>query len=338
MAHQFESGVFFHGQPAWHGLGTVLDGTQPARQAFATANADWQVDGLPIFDAAGQPIDGYQAITRGDTGSVLSVQRSTYTIVQNEQLIRLAEALREDAIMDAVVVLAEGRKVAFTARVVGAEAEALKGDPVHQYLVGTTSHDGSVAFQALFSPVRVVCANTLSAALGQAQAAERKGKGKRFAIRHTTNANALIERLPEIIDMKRQQFTASIAELQQMAATPCTDKQFSAYCAAVFADQLAGTVNDRRGDASTARPKTISDLPAWDSLANKFAGDAIGSDIPGVKGTMWAAYNAVTEYFTHDAGRTLDETEAARKRLESLWWGSAANSITKAHTLALAAV
>ena len=138
--------------------------------------------------------------------------------------------------------------------------------------------------------------------------------------------------------MKRQQFTASIAELQQMAATPCTDQQFRNYCAAVFADQLAGTVNDRRGDASSARPKTISDLPAWDSLANKFAGDAIGSDIPGVKGTMWAAYNAVTEYFTHDAGRTLDETEAARKRLESLWWGSAANSITKAHTLALAAV
>jgi len=334
MAHQFQSGAFFNGQAAWHKLGTVLDGTLPAREAFRLAEADWELLSTPIFDPAGQPIEGYQAITRGDNGEVLSVQKDSYAIVQNEQLIKLAEALHEDASMDAVVVLQEGRKVAFTARINNAEAEVVKNDPIHQYFVGTTSHDGTIAFQALFSPIRVVCMNTLSATLRHA---DRSAPNKRLSIRHTTNANALIDRLPEIISFKRQQFTATVEELQAMAAKPCTSAQFKQYCEQVFADQLAGLVNDKRGDKASARPKTLQDLPQWDSLANKFAGEGIGFDIKGVKGTMWGAYNTVTEFLTHEAGRgAQDNTDTARRRLESLYWGTAAATITRAHSLALA--
>jgi phage/plasmid-like protein (TIGR03299 family) len=337
MAHQFSSGVFFNSQPAWHKLGTVLDGTLPAREAFSIANADWDVLSTPIFDPAGQPISGYQAITRGDNGKVLSVQKDSYTIVQNEQLIKLAEALHEDASMDAVVVLNEGRKVAFTARIKNAEAEVIKGDEICQYLIGCTSHDGSISFQTIFSPIRVVCQNTLSATLNHADRQDAAGKRKRMSIRHTTNCNALIERLPEIIDFKRQQFTATIEELQAMASKPCSSTQFQLYCSQVFADQLAGTINDKRGDKSTARPKTLQDLPAWDSIAAKFHGEGVGFDIKGVEGTMWGAYNAITEHLTHDAGRaTSDTVETARKRLESLYWGTGAATLAKAHALALA--
>jgi phage/plasmid-like protein (TIGR03299 family) len=314
MSHQFTSGAFFHGQAAWHKLGTVLDGTLPAREAFRMANADWQVKASPIFTSDMLEIPGHKAITRADNGTVLSIQKDSYSIVQNEQLIRIAEALHEDATMDAVVVLAEGRRVAFTAKVNNAEGEVVKGDTIHQYLVGCTSHDGTVAFQIMFSPVRVVCQNTLSAALGRAAAGS---KAKKFAIRHTTNANTLISKLPQLIDMQRQQFTGGMEELKAMANKPCT-------------------TNDKRGDTTTARPKKLEDLAAWDSVANKFAGEGIGFNIPGVEGTMWGAYQAITEYFTHDAGRTKDSTEAARQRLESLYWGSAGATITRAHALALA--
>jgi phage/plasmid-like protein (TIGR03299 family) len=336
MAHQFSSGAFFHGQAAWHKLGHVVEGTMPAREAFALGEADWQVVSTPILDPTGQAIDGYQAITRGDNGKVLSVQKASYTIVQNEQLIRLAEALHEDAEMSAVCVLDEGRKVTFTAKINGAEGEVLKGDEICQYIVGATSHDGSISFQTLFTPVRVVCNNTLSAALGHADRTGATNKGKRISIRHTTNCNALIDRLPEIIDIKRQQFTAGLEELEAMAAKPCTSVQFKQYCEQVFADQLAGTVNAKRGDKTTARPKILTDLPAWDAVANKFAGDGIGFDIKGVQGTYWGAYNAITEYMTHEAGRG-DDLEAARRRLESMYWGNGATTIAKAHALALAA-
>jgi phage/plasmid-like protein (TIGR03299 family) len=168
MAHQFSSGVFCYNKPAWHRLGVVVDGTLSAREAFRMAKADFHVSGRPVFDADMQPIAGYQAITRIDTGRTLSVMTETYTPIQNDSLIRIAEALREDINIDAVCVLSDGRKVTFTAKIRGAEGDVVPGDPVQQYLVGCTSHDGSIPFQLLFSPIRVVCQNTLSAALGVA--------------------------------------------------------------------------------------------------------------------------------------------------------------------------
>jgi phage/plasmid-like protein (TIGR03299 family) len=319
MSHQFTSGAFFNGEAAWHKLGTVLDGTLPAREAFAIANADWEVLSLLFLIQLVCPL------------------LATKPSLGNEQLIKLAEALHEDASMDAVVVLNEGRKVAFTARINNAEGEVVKNDEINQYLIGCTSHDGSISFQTIFSPIRVVCQNTLSATLNHADRSDATGKNKRMSIRHTANCNALIERLPEIIDFKRQQFTHTLEELQVMASKPCSSVQFQQYCEKVFADQLAGTVNDKRGDKTTARAKTLQDLPAWNGIVAKFHGEGIGSTIKGVEGTMWGAYNAITEHLTHDAGRaTSDTVETARKRLESLYWGTGAATLAKAHALALA--
>ena len=120
-----------------------------------------------------------------------------------------------------------------------------------------------------------------------------------------------------------------------MAAIHCTETQFRSYTESVFAEQLRETVNDKRGDRSTARARQVEDLPAWECHAHKFNGRAIGSDIPGVKGSYWVAYQALTEFLSHDAGRAKDPTEAARQRLESLYWGKGAQMSTRAHELAL---
>ena len=333
MAHQFSSGVFCYDKPAWHRLGVVVDGTLSAREAFRVANADFQVAGKPVFDADMQPIPGYQAITRMDTGKTLSVMTETYTPIQNESLIRIAEALHEDINMDAVCVLSDGRKVTFTARIRGAEGDVVPGDPVQQYLIDCTSHDGSIPFQLLFSPIRVVCQNTLSAALGMASSQRHRDKSIR--IRHTKNADSLIQRLPELVDVRRRQFIGGLDELRQMAATPCSMAQFREYISNVFADQLQGTINDVRGDKSTARPKVLQDLPAWSSVLQKFEGEAIGSDLPASRCTAWSAYQAVTEYMSHESGRAKDPTEATRQRLESIYWGNASDRIRTAHEHAL---
>ena len=333
MTHQFSSGVFLNNKPAWHRLGVVLNGTLPAREAFRLADADFHVAARPVFDADMHPIDGYQAITRLDTGKTLSVMTETYTPIQNESLIRIAEALHEDTSMDAVCVLADGKRVTFTAQIREAEREVVPGDPVQQYLIGCTSHDGSIPFQLLFSPIRVVCQNTLSAALGLANKVQKRDSSIR--IRHTKNADALIQRLPELVDIKRRQFLGGIEELRQMAATPCPMAQFRSYITDVFADQLSGTINAVRGDQSTARPKTLEDLPGWPSLVQKYEGDAIGADLRASAGTAWAAYQAVTEYLSHEAGRYKQADQAARQRFESLYWGKSADTIQRAHYLAL---
>lgn len=120
-----------------------------------------------------------------------------------------------------------------------------------------------------------------------------------------------------------------------MAATPCSMMQFRQYIHTVFADQLDGTVNDVRGDKSTARPKVLEDLSAWPSLQRKFEGDAIGYDLSASRGTIWSAYQAVTEYISHEGGRSKDQTEATRQRLESMYWGKNSELLEEAHKYAL---
>lgn len=333
MAHQFSSGVFCYNKPAWHRLGVVVDGTLSAREAFRVANADFHVAGRPVFDANMQPIPGYQAITRMDTGRTLSVMTETYTPIQNESLIRIAEALHEDINMDAVCVLSDGKKVTFTARIRGAEGDVVPGDPVQQYLIGCTSHDGSIPFQLLFSPIRVVCQNTLSAALGLAS--NQRHQDNSIRIRHTKNADSFIQRLPELVDVRRRQFIGGLDELRHMAATPCSMVQFRQYISKIFADQLQGMINDIRGNKSTARPKVLEDLPAWSSVFRKFEGETIGADLLASHGTAWSAYQAVTEYISHESGRAKDPTEATRQRLESIYWGLASDRLIAAHENAL---
>ena len=183
------------------------------------------------------------------------------------------------------------------------------------------------------SPIRVVCQNTLSAALGLASRPHQKDNSIR--IRHTKNAEALIQRLPELVDVRRRQFLDGLTELKQMALTPCSESQFRQYITEVFADQLNGSVNDVRGDHRTARPKILEDLPGWPSLLRKFQGGAIGSDLRASHGRAWAAYQAVTEYLSHESGRSKDPDLAVRQRFESLHWGKSAETIKTAHMKAV---
>ena len=112
--------------------------------------------------------------------------------------------------------------------------------------------------------------------------------------------------------------------------------QFRQYISNTFADQLQGMINDVRGDKRTARPKTVEDLPLWPSVLRMFEGRAVGSDLRGCQGTAWSAYQAITEYISHESGRAKDRTDSARRRFESLYWGQASTTIAKAHQEALA--
>lgn len=282
MPAEFTSGWFGNNEHAWHNQGIVTEEALPARDAFQTANALFEVEKrelqYPHFqepNIVGVKPAGVYGVVRTDTQDLLGVVSHAYEVVQNDSLLRMAEFIREEADMDSVIVLKNGSRIAFTATLRGATQEVLPGDKVFRRLVGYLGHDGKTGCGAIFTNVRVVCANTLAAALLS---------DNKTSICHKTGANSSFNKLITSIDTARQTFGHEVQSMKELAQTQCSIDNFRNFLEKVYAKDL----NDG---------KSIDDLKKTRQIIRNYNW-GFGSDIPGVSGTLWGALNAVTEFET----------------------------------------
>jgi hypothetical protein len=112
-----------------------------------------------------------------------------------------------------------------------------------------------------------------------------------------------------------------------MAKVDLSALAFDQYLATVFADDL-------QVDKATVRP--VTSLRNYDQLVANFE-TGVGATMPGVRGTAWGAYNAITEWTSHQRGKDND-LDAARKRLNNLWFGTGGKINQAAHQAALSLV
>tara|TARA_R100001530_G_scaffold24464_2_gene19828 strand:+ start:135 stop:1091 length:957 start_codon:yes stop_codon:yes gene_type:complete len=282
MPAEFTSGWFGNNENAWHNQGIVTEGTLPARDAFETANALFGVEKrelqYPVFkdpNIVGVEPAGVYGVVRTDTQDLLGIVSKAYEVVQNDSLLRMAEFIREEADMDSVVVLKNGARLAFTATLRGATKEVVPGDKVFRRLVGYLGHDGKTGCGAIFTNVRVVCANTLAAALSS---------DNKTSIIHKTGANTSFDKLIISIDTARQTFGQEIQSMKELAQTECSIDNFRYFLEKVYEKDLKDS-------------KSIDDLKKTQQIIRSYNW-GFGTDIPGVSGTLWGALNAVTEFET----------------------------------------
>ena len=317
MSHDFTSGIMMNGKAAWHGLGEVVEGTLPARDAFERAGALFPVGLLKVcavdeINDQTIPMDDRRAIGRPDTKQVLGIASDHYKPIQNETLLRFAEAIREEVDMDTVVVLRGGAKVAFTAKLRGSKHEVVPGDIVHRNIVGYLGHDGKTSFGGMFTDIRVVCQNTLGFAQSDANR-----HGKQFTIRHSANDVAQIDRVLSNIDMARQSFAEVVDEYREMQEHKMNFDLYRHWLAKVY--EMPG----KKGLPIESQPRK------WEKLRHAWEWQ-IGKNIPGVADTVYAGLNAVTEV----ESSTLTEG-SGRRRTHSALFGNGANIIKKARLTAL---
>lgn len=225
MSHEFDSGWL--NQPAWHGLGKVrgqmgpggeiMPDRQPAdmKELRRWAGLEWEPAEVPLyvcttgscapdmdmeFPANFKQIEGWQAITRSDTGRFLSCARDSRGIITNSEHLEFAEAVMGQIAdggveTEALISLKGGAQVVFVCRLT--DAFKIPGDPSphHTYATFGNAHDGSAAFTAFPSNIRVVCMNTWSAA--KAGAEDLFGQG--IVIRHTRSASERVEQAKRIL-------------------------------------------------------------------------------------------------------------------------------------------
>ncbi len=154
------------------------------------------------------PVKRFRANLREDTGEVLGIASDEYEVVDNRDAFGFLDALIGSELQfETPGSLCGGRRVWCLARL--PEYVELGGDPSATYIYVANSHDGSMAVTAAVTPIRIVCAKTLGAALRNA---ERGASAQRtFRFRHTGHLQTKFAEAREVLGMTidyQQQFKA----------------------------------------------------------------------------------------------------------------------------------
>ena len=137
----------------------------------------------------------------------------------------------------------------------------------------------------MFTAVRVVCNNTLSAALGD-------GKSPRITIRHTRNAQERVKQATQVIAAARDYFRGF-----SETALSLVKKHLSGEQAQAITERLFPAVKVE--GKATVTPGLVK---ARGNLLALFNGQYHNAD-RNIAGTAWGFYNAVTAYTDHNMRR-----------------------------------
>lgn len=320
MAHEIES-MMYVGIPPWHGLGTSVESEVSSDEALRLAGLDWGVTTTPVLaDSATGPrtVPGARAVVRTSDWKPLGVVGERYVPVQNDSAFAFFDSVVGDgqAQYHTAGSLDGGRRIWMLAKLNGL-VRVGRDDITEKFVLLTNAHDGSAALRMFLTPVRVVCANTLNLAL-------QRGAREGISIRHTTSAFARIEEAQRALGFASNYFDRFQREADRLSQTRFTDVQMQSLAAYVLpaVDDAPSTRTER------AREKVIE-------LFSEGAGHET------IRGTAWAALNAVAEFADHHRSRrAASEAQRAENRLKSAWFGSSSRMKQRAHeflSMALAA-
>jgi len=311
-----QTSMMYAGETPWHGLGTKLDQPVTAAEAIEAAGLNYEVELRSLTAADEIPVPDRKAVIRCDSQEVLGVVGSSYRPVQNHQCFGFLDAVVADGQLryHTAGALGKGEKVWMLAKLPGEIRVKDSEDVTEQYLLLSNSHDGSSALRVFFTPIRVVCANTLGAA-------ERRGRKQGISIVHKGNLEAKVSEAQEILGLAKRFYDDLGQHIDRLASHYPSQKQLDDYFAALYPD---------RPDTKNRRAENVRK-----DLFRLFE-DGRGQGIPEIRLSTWAAFNAVTEFVDHHRstrGRT--PKDRASRRLESAWFGSGASLKARAWTAAL---
>jgi phage/plasmid-like protein (TIGR03299 family) len=312
----------------WHGLGQRHEGLMTVEKALEESSLGFTVSKRDLYTTGNDGeqilIPGRVAIVRDDTDLILSVMSDSYAVIQNEYTAELIKAMvGQGASVATAGSLHGGKKIFFQMEVGDSFFVGNRTDEeVQKFLLVGNSHDGSTAQYMMSTPHRVVCQNTLNAALGSAKNIVKVYHRKGYA----SKAQEAV-RLLGIADEYYESFKASANRLIELEVT-------STYVEG-FINSLLPAEADENGDIATRTSNRREEVK------NLFA-NGIGNHGK----TRWDLFNAVTEFVDHKQGGRVtqkrlnlsaaDTNIEGEQRLERAIFGSGASFKQKAMDLLLA--
>ena len=328
-----------------------VEDCKTAEEVIVKAGLDWEVAKCPLV--AKMPFDGVIDMTslpveesfvrgselyrdcpnayatyRTDRNIPLGIVKEKYTEVQNIDAFNFFnDAIgKNKAIWQTAGFFGNGERIFVSAKL--PDSIYVNGkDPVDNYLVFTTSHDGSSGVKILLTPIRVICENTLNAAIRNAT--------NYVSFRHTASVHQNIDTAREILGICQQKVQFLSEQYEAMSKIKMTDNDVNKY----FADLIL-TDKEQQNIIDTGHTleqliaknwKAIDDsdisMKKVNVLHNMREYYEIGPGQQQYLGTGWGAYNAVTGYYSN-----VDNAEGI-KRFDKLVFGSQSIKIQTAGNL-----
>jgi phage/plasmid-like protein (TIGR03299 family) len=312
----------------WHGLGQFVQHFPTSREAIRFAQLNYTVEKRPLFtyDTENQranpdvelaiadvDVPNYFATVRTDTDTVLGVVGKDYEVVQNVDAFAFFDAIvGGDGIQyETAGALGNGERIFITAKL-PSYIKVGREDLIEQYLFLTTSHDGSGSITAAFTPVRIVCNNTLNAAL--------RNHSNAVKIRHTAGAKERLEQAHRLMGIANKLADELELVFNQWSKVRITDTQVRKLIqlAMVPNKEVLQNLQGGKDDELSSHFKNMCNNVFAYAMNNPT------QHMETTEGSVFGAYNAVTGYFQNCRSYKDGET-----KLKSLLFGGTAQTKTQ---------
>ena len=316
MAHMIEmingkAQMAYAGDLPWHGLGTKVPNDLTPEQMLKAAGLDWRVEAYPAIATlpSGKQINtGHSALVRDLDSKVLDVITNDWKPMQNIDAFQFFDDFVSagDMQMHTAGALRDG-KIVWALAKVDESFELFGGkDQVDSYLLFTNPHSYGQSIDVRFTPIRVVCNNTLTLSLNS----QSKSMVK---VSHRREFDG--DLVKETLGVARQKLDKYKEMASYLSQKRFNDETIVEYFQRVF------PVLTKKEESEKALSKSAK--AALEEHLDGQPGAELG------EGSWWQAFNTVTYMTDHIIGRSVDN------RLTSSWYGANKGLKTRALELAV---
>lgn len=319
-------------EPAWHGLGTVFTEPLTATEALEKADGDYEIITVPLEypewlrtalevqhkSTATKQFALVRQTKGNEVATVFGTVGDRYTPMQNRDIATILNPLSDEWPVETVGLLAEG-KTLFMSLDAGEGAVRKNGalDAIHQYFLVSNTHDKGRSLQIAFTPVRVVCQNTLMSGLSQAHL--------KASLPHLKGVKADFEFRVTLMAQMREAQRQVMENMQRLVDTDAArsdvkDILLSAYAPVPLPRKVE--MLNQISDTSKFRPEEIERLlkvrekwqydnervSAYRELAASRV-EAFNDEHSAFANTAWAAWQGITEAENYRRGKKGYESD-----------------------------
>jgi phage/plasmid-like protein (TIGR03299 family) len=300
------------GEKAWHGLGQYVSEAMTSEQAIELGGLNYTVEKRPLYAPGWEgtmvEAEGHYGNVRTDTNDILGIVKGRYNIVQNKDAFGFFDTIIDngEAIFETAGALGKGERIFVTAKL--PEDMLVRGEKVEKYIMLTNSHDGTSKIIAGFTPIRVVCNNTLTAAL--------KNLDNKVSISHTASAESRLKEASRVMGIASKYMDEVNMTFESMTTRKLSDLEMKYFIETVMKNGIKEDKSDK--EASTRMNNLVDQVYS-------FAITHPTQTTEAAYRTLWGAYNGISGYYNF-----LKDYKNADQKMKDMSYGYANDKISKA--------